>query len=318
MQSSNDREAVRLDTALLDCVRQFEHEPNSAAAKVLDTACRAVSATAGRLLVLDAESGELETIATFFDDEATQDGDEPFRPAQEQAGYPRTRTVAADTIQVPAIRGEMVVGAVEVKASGLDDDQLLFLDTVAEVLPLARANRVLHAGLQRVPPIPDTDGDEISFRASVYRYLETHTRTALTCVYHVQQSGEITLLFGPTDGAPVGPLDSEEVTLHVLDAALKAPGIRIGDGLSIPGMAASTTIGYRPTSLHLGQEASGGAPEGQSADDVYVLLAGFGFDYEPSPSEIAALQYSVGLAAHLHAVYGHIHDVAESSGRLRR
>lgn len=300
------------ENALLECVRQFEDEPTFAIPRLLNLTCRGVSASAGRVLLLAADSGRLETVAIHPDS-----GDDAavitvFGPAStDPASYPRSRQVDEPLVRFPATRNGLVIGAVEVEMPRPTAEDLLFLETVAEVLPMARANQALHAGLIDIPAIPDTDGDEAAFQSDVHRYLDAHTRTALTCVFAVDQRAEVSVIFGPPDQAMMDALQDDQLSLRVLEAALAAPSVDFVGEPALPGIVDATLISHRP-----GDAAATTAAASMSEDLTYVLLAGFSFRYRPSPAEIAVLTFSVGLASHLHATYDHVHHVAGRLGQV--
>ncbi len=314
--SRNESSDDSTELALLDVVRQFEDEPVFAIPRILSMVCRGVGAKAGRILLLSAETGQLEPVAWFPEPAEGQADTTSAWPTLDLADYPTTPTWDDALYRSPAVRSETVVGAVELDgAEGTPRDRLL-IEAVTGILPMARANRSLHTGLIHVPPIPDVDGDEGAFRSEVHAYLDAHTRTALTCVFAVDQNADVAPLFGPPDPVMAQALENPDLGIRVLDAALAAPSVAYLGQPGLPGVVDATLIGHRPTTPlddTPGNRATGHQP---AEETRYVLLAGFGFRYRPSPAEITVLRYSLGLAAHLHGIYEHIHDVAGRLGQV--
>ncbi len=310
------REAFMAD--LVTCIGEVAMRPSQSAERLLAEACKSVGAVEGRLLLLSAETGTLEVVASAAAAGHRQPDRTPDRVPVNAADYP-TEPRLAETDDgtlavVPAVQDGTVVGALEIVAGSIDEDGIALLVTIASLLPLVRSNRVFTAGLQLVPPLPDVSGDETQFRRQVFEYLDSHTEAALVAVYLVDADLDISLVFGPPSVRKLAPFLTDRVTHERLREIALEPGSCSPYVLTEP----SGESGARIASYAL--LSCTGAPDvddaGGQVVESYVMLLGFPTPHRPCDAEVAVFKQLLALAGYLHQVYGYLHKVAGRVGAV--
>lgn len=317
MSSREAGGGVRPDVAQLfeQCLVEIATGPPNAADRLLDVCCATLGASAGRLLSLAPESGELVVVA----EQETHGSPGPVfqeksLPAREYSDLPRREAISGNMwlSRVPAVREGTVVGAIELVADGSEDMPEQLFEAFARLLPLVRANSALRSGLRVIPPIPDAAGDESAFQARVYEYLDSHTRASLVAVFRVDNDLDVQQIFGPVGIEQQRWLQKPETLELVREAALEHGGMLIKSGLNSDGespeLAAVTLVATV-------DPISGRSSVGQE-DDTYVLLAGFPIAYRPSAAEVAVFEHSLSIASYLHQVYAHVNEIAGNIGQV--
>ena len=280
---------------------------------MLAEACRHVGASSGTLLLLSAETGQLDVAAEW--------------PVSDRSGCSADRTIgeppsaihvrtAIDEVVVtaPAVHDDVVIGLLEVRAPVIDDGDVALVDTVAGLISLVRSNQVFTAGLQLVPPIPDVSGDESLFRRRVFEYLDSHTQAAVVAVYLVDPDLDVSLVFGPPPDSDVQSVLDDPVTHE----RLREVAIDRGRPAVFPCAVSRRHPAPPIASYTLVSRAAPPGPDSPSdrLDEAYVMLVGFPMPYSPCEAEIAVFMQLLALAAYLHQVYGFLHDIAGRVGAV--
>ena len=325
MQTARDARAGRGDTeghaevaGFFDkCLVELASNPWSSAERLLAVCCDALDARAGRLLTLSAETGELELLAEQANDREDVDRMPPFVPVAAHSYPPAEHDTELDGCvlkRLTAVDNGVLVASIEVLLAAHQTVPPVLSAAFAKLLPLVRANAALRHGLRVVPPIPDISGDEASFGARVFDYLDAHTHAALVAVFVVDDDLEVNLVYGPPGADERAFLTSDAVARLVAEARLE-PGsvVHVSSARlrAMPGKVAVTSCSVLST-VDSNQHAD---PEALSQDG-YVLLVGFPIDYVPSVAETAVFEHSLALAGYLHKVYSHLHKLVANIGEI--
>ena len=299
------------------CLVELASNPWSSAERLLAVCCEALDAKAGRLLTLSPETGKFELLAEQAADRQAHDQLPPFASIAAHsyaADAHDTELNGCVLKRLTAVDNGLVVASIEVLLTAGQTVPPVLSAAFAKLLPLVRANAVLRHGLRVVPPIPDISGDEASFGARVFDYLDAHTHAALVAVFVVDDDLDVSLVYGPPGDEDRAFLTSDAVTRLVAEARLE-PGsvIHIGTaGLSrMPHRQGVQSVAVLST-VDRGHDSD---PD-TSSEDGYVLLVGFPLDYSPSVAETAVFEHSLALAGYLHKVYSHLHKLVANIGEI--